>query len=248
MARQGRPILPFYLVLDVSYSMVNDMDTVNAAMGKIGLKIAGNSILSDKTRMAIVEFSDNAAVVVPLCDLEQLKTLPVLSAQSGTHYGNAFTLLRSTIESDVRQLMNDDFQVYRPAVFFVSDGEPLDDGWRLAFGDLTSYDKKAAVGFKWYPKVVAFGIREAGKDTMRELVHPPGLSRGFFQAEGATVEAAFDTIVEIILGSLLSSGTADDGEINWDDVDHGDMQATDGTSDFGAGSSDDGAENVFLSD
>ena len=67
-------------------------------------------------------------------------------ARGGTSFAAALTLLRSEIAANIKQLKADGFVVHRPAVFFISDGEPTDrtDVWQTAFRELIS-DPVAAI-------------------------------------------------------------------------------------------------------
>src|SRR3954464_12931570 len=71
-----RPVvLPFYLLCDVSASMESDIATLNSALFRIRDALAMEPVLSDKVRFGVIDFSDDARVVVPLGDFADV-TLP----------------------------------------------------------------------------------------------------------------------------------------------------------------------------
>src|SRR5262249_15593921 len=150
----GAKLLPFYVVTDVSGSMSGGkINSVNRILPDIRDALAQNPILSDKVRIGLIDFSDDARVQVPLCDvLEPTLTLPTLTVRGGTSYVAAFRLLRSEIAANIKQLKVDGFMVHRPAVFFLSDGMPTDKepAWRSTFADL--------INEKAYPNVIPFGV------------------------------------------------------------------------------------------
>ena len=83
MEQTGAKLLPFYLVVDVSYSMEGPkLESANRIMPQIVDALAQNPILSDKVRFGLIDFSDDAQVRVPLCDLlEPNLVLPALTVR-----------------------------------------------------------------------------------------------------------------------------------------------------------------------
>jgi uncharacterized protein YegL len=213
MSEDKAKLLPFYLVIDVSWSM--DGDNLNAAndiMPSLADVLAQNPILGDKVRFGLVDFSDTAQVLLPLCDLlDPNLVLPGLAARGGTSYAAAFRTLRKQIEQDVLQLKADSYSVHRPAVFFLSDGAPTDDEaeWQTAFAELTSYDRQTGTGFAMYPNVIPFGVANADPHIMRQLIHPASgqkQMRMFLMDKGNNAAEAIKSMAEIMISSVLSSG------------------------------------------
>jgi|SRR5882757_7728814 len=206
-------LLPFYLVVDVSFSMLGKkLDAANQMMPAVVDALAQAPILSDKVRFGLIDFADEARVRLPLCDpLDENVTLPSLSLRGATSYAAAFRLLRTEIEQNVRQLKADGFAVHRPAVFFLSDGAPTDpeEDWRAAFSDLTSYDKQAGEGFSMYPNVVPCGVDDAEPAALRSLIHPSdGIKQMqmYLMEKGEDAAKAIGMIAEILISSVLASG------------------------------------------
>lgn len=206
-------LLPFYLVIDVSYSM--DGEPLSAAsdiMPTLVDAIAQHPALTGKVRFALIDFSDDARLLLPLCDLlDPNLTLPGLAARGATSYCAAFDLLRRQIEQDVRQLRAEGYAVHRPAVFFLSDGAPSDPDqqWRAAFHGLTHYDRRTGAGFAMYPNVIPFGVDQAEPRILRSLIHPPTGGRSmrmFLMDEGGNPADAIRSMAEILVSSVLSSG------------------------------------------
>ncbi|MCD2193609.1 VWA domain-containing protein [Actinomycetospora endophytica] len=212
MSERGK-LLPFYLVIDVSYSMDGPkLERANNILPAIVDTLAQNPIISDKVRFGMIDFSDDAQVRLPLCDpLDPHLVLPGLAPRGGTSYGAAFSMLRQAIAYDVAQLKADGFAVHRPAVFFISDGEPTDPerGWRSQFAALTHYDRASGQGFAMYPNVIPFGIDQANPRTLQTLIHPAAGSkpmRMFLADEGQDPAVAIKAIAEILISSVLASG------------------------------------------
>lgn len=205
MDNLGQKLLPFYLVTDSSYSMDGrPLAEVNQILPEVVDAIAQQPILSDKVRIGMVDFADDARVQLPLCDvLDQSLTLPTMVARGGTSYAAAFTLLRGEIAANIKQLKADGFVVHRPAVFFISDGEPTDrtDVWQTAFRDLTS-DKA-------YPNVIPFGVGGAQGATLQQLIHPSAGNKQmkmYLMDSGGDAADAIRKCAEILISSIIQSG------------------------------------------
>lgn len=207
-------ILPFYLVADVSYSMTQqsspDAESALAAANKMAMAVKDAldeaPLLKDKVRFSLIDFSDDARIQIPLCDLSDLGVdqLPTLVARGGTSFAAAFALLRSTIEADAAQLHADGHKVHRPAVFFLTDGEPTDrpDEWQAAFARLVDPT------FRGRPNVVPFGVSGASEDTLKQLVHPVGRMRHFVANSDHDAADAIRSMAEIMVGSIIASANS----------------------------------------
>lgn len=201
-------LLPFYLVIDVSYSMTGaKIDQARRILPEVIDALDQNPILNDKVRFGLIDFSDDAQVVLPLCDLSTQKTLPSLEVRGGTDYGAAFRLLRTQLTADVKQLRDDGYKVHRPAVFFLSDGEP-NDNWQPSFAALTEYNKEQGTGFAEYPVVVPMGVEAADQAVMAQLIHPKKKSKLYMMHEGGDGAAAIKAMAEILISSILASGNS----------------------------------------
>ncbi len=204
-------ILPFYLVVDVSYSMTEDgkMDSANTIVGGLKGALIENPVIADKVRFGVIDFSDDAQVILPLCDLSMHQGDATFAPRGSTSYVAAFRKLKAQIQQDVSQLKADGFEVHRPAAFFISDGEPTDDptAWRQAFEDLTAYEKATRSGFPYYPNVVPFGVG-ARPETLQELIHPRSRSKSYFMKDGANAGEALRQMAEILVASTLMSGAS----------------------------------------
>lgn len=205
MDQTGAKLLPFYLVVDVSYSMEGEkLDAANRIMPKIVDALAQNPILSDKVRFGLIDFSDDAQVRLPLCDLlEPGLVLPRLTVRGATSYAAAFSVLRSEIESNVAQLKADQYVVHRPTVWFISDGAPTDDEsyWRQAFSDLTTS--------RMYPNFIPCGVDQADTQVMGSLIHPSTGSKPmalYMMDAGFEPAKAITAMAEILISSMLASG------------------------------------------
>lgn len=191
-------LLPFYMVCDESGSMAGGgVDAINSALPELHHEISTNPSVADKTRFALIGFSTQASVLQPLADLSELTQLPSLSAGGVTSFGAAFRLLKDTIEKDVAALKAEGHDVYRPVVFFLSDGIPTDEGWRTALNDLNA--------FRYAPKIIAFGISDADAATITEVAN----FKAFIQQNDSISPAvALREFASSLTRSIVSSATS----------------------------------------
>ncbi|MFJ5557348.1 VWA domain-containing protein [Streptomyces sp. NPDC093250] len=192
-------LLPFYMVCDESGSMAGPegVDIINAALPDLHHEISTNPSVADKTRFALIGFSTQASVLQPLADLSELTQLPSLSAGGVTSFGAVFRLLKDTIEKDVTALKGEGHDVYRPVVFFLSDGIPTDEGWRTALNDLHT--------FRYAPKIIAFGISDADAATITEVAN----FKAFMQRdESVSPAVALREFASSLTRSIVSSATS----------------------------------------
>ncbi|MFE3458129.1 VWA domain-containing protein [Nocardiopsis aegyptia] len=211
----SQQILPFYLVCDESTSMEGTpIQAVNEALPELHSRIGSNPVVSDKAHFSILAFNHEAHVLLPLSDLSEVEILPSMQANGGTSYGAAFRLLRETITQDVDRLKEAGHRVYRPAVFFLSDGFPGDDEWDVEYKRLTDTD--------WgpHPNILAFGFGEADAAIMQQVATVRA-----FMADGTLNPAqALNEFARSLANSIVNSGTqsasSEDGSVTMVMPDH----------------------------
>jgi uncharacterized protein YegL len=199
--------LAFYLVVDASVSMTGGPITAaNQLLAEVISAVEQSPALADVVRLGALDFSDDSRTVLALGDLRDVKNIPQFAVRGGTSYAAAFRKLRKDIEADIVQLRSDNYKVYRPAVFFITDGEPTDDPQDLqrAFNELTDQS------FKFRPNIVPFGVGTATKAGLDPWIFPKqGASkpmRSYVYAGGPDQAAkAIKEIAELLISSIISS-------------------------------------------
>jgi uncharacterized protein YegL len=201
-------LTPVYLVVDVSWSMSRQgkIEAADQMIRSVADALRRDPGAARRVRVGIIDFSQDAQVLLPLCDLTSEDVeLPRLQVRDGTNFGSAFTTVRRQIDTDItRPLQGDRFGP--PTVFFLSDGGPTDDEstWRTAFDKLIGHESR--------PAVVPCGIDEAEAHIMGSLIHPrigPERTALFMSADGIAVAAAIDGVGQVLVSSVLRTGTAD---------------------------------------
>jgi uncharacterized protein YegL len=196
-------ILPFYVVCDQSYSMADHLDGLNNGLAELHRAVGTDPVVADKTRFCLIGFSGDAEVLQPLCSLSDVVGIVELAVRPATRFEAVFTLLRKTIEHDVARLKTDGHQVYRPAVFFLSDGQPTDQtGWPAAYQRLVDPE------WPTRPNIISFGIGDADESTIREI----GTVQAFMSNGGVSPGLALHEFARALTKSVVSSGSGTDGD------------------------------------
>lgn len=177
----GSEVLPCYVVCDVSLSMTDHIEELNAGLREFRGAVHANSTVAELLHCCVVGFAETSRVLQPLHPTARLADLPEPQPGAGTNFGPAFTLLRTAIDTDVRALKARGLRVHRPLVFFLSDGQPTDPvTWPAAFAALTDPIWSAR------PNMIAFGIGDADHDTLGRI----GTFRTFLGRDGVRLSTA----------------------------------------------------------
>lgn len=200
--------VPGFIVLDVSWSMVTDLERAAAALERFRSKLRQNAMTSSNAHMGIVTFADTARVDLPLTLVaDPTVVMPPISARgNGTNFAAAFTELlaayRASLPALATTLDGRKRQIFRPNAFFVSDGEHNTGGdWQAPLAELKSRS--------WRPNVFAFGYRDADPATIRTIADE-GLA--YFAKHGQDPDTMFEKILEVILRSMISATVTANGQ------------------------------------
>ena len=161
----GNAVLPFYILCDESASMDANggIDAVNRGLPELHATIAGDPLASDKYRIGLITFSDIAEELLPLTNLSDVHPMPGLMEKPMSNYGEAFNLLRVVISRDIANMKSQGIQVYRPSVFFITDGDPTDD-WEANHHALTDKNVNPQA-----PNIIACGVAGANPVVMEKI-------------------------------------------------------------------------------
>jgi uncharacterized protein YegL len=204
---EGQIIMPFYVVCDVSGSMARDMGELNQNLRELRDLIMANPIVDDLTMLSVITFHTTAQTVLPLAAPSEVN-LPTLTVGGATNYGAAFREFIRAFDEDKKRLKAEGKKVYRPCVFFLSDGAPTDRDYLTTFRSLITYDPETATGNKAFPYVVTFGFRDAREEVMKQLAYPDfGSTRGrWFLARSNRVGELLKSMASAIGNTIISSG------------------------------------------
>jgi len=161
-------------------------------------------MIAAKVRLAVLGFSDDVAVRMPLTDVRAARQLPQLTIRRGTSYQAVFTDLLGRIPYDVSALKNDGYKVHRPAVFFLSDGQPTDGddaAWQDPHRRLIDRGITPVA-----PNIIACGIGDAEPRTILEVATNPNFA--FVSVPGADIGRSIAQFFSALTASVVESGRA----------------------------------------
>jgi len=213
-AEGGIQVLPFYIVCDESSSMAGaSIDAVNDGIIELFDEIHSNPTVDAKVRIGIIAFNDAARLLFPLTQLSDVTKIPECVASGSTSYASAFRLLRTQLETDVAQLRQR-YQVHRPCVFFMSDGEPNPENWQSALDNLVD------PSFPFSPNIVSFGVAGAQQAVIAQVARWNSKSgkKFFFMAdEGGSPGAAIKEIIRFIIQTIVASARSNQAAFQIED-------------------------------
>lgn len=226
--------LPVFLVVDTSASMGFDradgdrklIDIANELVPTLVEKCDDYPTLDQKLRLCLIEFNSDAHVVIPLSESESFRTsIPSLTAGGSTDYGRAFARLYEELNAAVQSLAGPKIGVYRPTVFFITDGA---DNGKAAQRD-QAWNTLVDSSFKFHPNFFTFGVAEAALDDLKSFKSGRGLVAVAKDPQQAV--AGLAEVMGQLVRSIVSSSTGEEptGQIvidrdqfdpnNWDLLD-----------------------------
>jgi uncharacterized protein YegL len=201
---EGRLVMPFYLLCDVSASMHGDMPALNEGVRRLRRAVVNEPVVDDVAQVSIISFSDDAKVVVPMGPMSECE-IPELTTENLTNYGKAFQELARRIEEDSAKFRANGYKIYRPCAFFLTDGLPSDRDWHKTFINTLTYDRQTGRGMKAHPIFVPFGFRQAREDVLMQLAYP--LDRGrWYHSSAVSIEQVLKGVLDIIMNTIITSG------------------------------------------
>jgi uncharacterized protein YegL len=192
-------LLPFYVVIDESGSMAPHLQAVNAGLVSLHTALLREPMAAAKVRFSMLGFSDDCVIRMHLADLRSTDALPQVVSRGPTDYGVAFDTLRHQISQDVATLKSHQYAVHRPAVFFLTDGQPSDSNWRMAHQSLVDRSVLPAA-----PNIIACGVANADANVIREVATSPAF--GFIAEDSATIGDAIGRFFISLTKSIVVSG------------------------------------------
>jgi len=126
---EGNRRLPIYLLLDASSSMSGaPIEAVNRGVEIFKQEVESDPFASETVHVGIIVFSSSAQMItnglVPINQLE----VPNLVANGLTALGNAFRVLKDSLDKDLRKSKPGEKKGdWKPLVFILTDGMPTDD-------------------------------------------------------------------------------------------------------------------------
>jgi uncharacterized protein YegL len=196
-------LLPVYFLADESRSMTNYVGELNDGLASLHEALLEQPMAAAKVRISVIGFSTGTTERLHLADLRDVRELPKVEALEWTNYEAAFEHLLHCIPRDVAELKAQRYQVHRPAVFFLSDGQPNRGGdWKAARARLLDRSITPAA-----PNIIACGIgAEISAAAMLEVATRPDFA--FVSIKGSDVGASIARFFTALTSSVVASARA----------------------------------------
>ena len=193
-------LLPVYVLADESYSMKHHERELNTGLASLYEALRSEPMIAAKVRLTVLGFSDDVIVRMSLADVRTELQLPQLVIRNGTNYHAAFQDLLSRIPRDIQSLKSSGYMVHRPAVFFLSDGQPNNGRWAKSHGTLV--DKHTTIGA---PNIIACGIgSEVKAATIVQVATQAHFA--FISVPGADIGKSIAEFFIALTASVIQSG------------------------------------------
>jgi uncharacterized protein YegL len=156
-------------------------------------------MVAAKVRLTVLGFSDDVHVRMPLTDVRNGHGPPQLQIKGGTNYHSLFQDLLRRIPQDITSLKGGGYQVHRPAVFFLSDGQPTNSRWRSQRDRLADKSVTPAA-----PNIIACGIGDVRAETILQVATQPEFA--FVSVRGSDLGVAIAEFFIALTTSVVQSG------------------------------------------
>ncbi|HEY5515576.1 MAG TPA: hypothetical protein VIK12_05150 [Pengzhenrongella sp.] len=200
MSEEVKPrVLPIYFVADESGSMAEFVGMLKEGLTGLYDAMQGEPLAASKVRFSVIGFSDGVTEHLSLADLTEIERddMPRLGSFGSTSYLRLFEDLTTRIPRDLATLKGE-YEVFRPAVFFLTDGMPTSEGWEAA------YERVKALPAQ--PNVLAFGVRGADEGVLSRLASQPEWAS--ITEEGADTGRALVAFMVALTRSVVLSARA----------------------------------------
>lgn len=192
-------VLPVYFVADESGSMSPYVNELNQGLASLHDALQRESFAAAMVRFSVIGFADRAHTYLEPEDLRNLATMVPLRAGGLTSYAAAFDQLTYRVSVDIPAMKSHGYIVHRPAVFFLTDGQPNPgEDWRAARNNLLA--QPAA------PNIVSFGIGDADPGIVKEVATHSDYA--YVAAKATHTGEALSKFIESLTRSVISSGQA----------------------------------------
>jgi uncharacterized protein YegL len=192
-------LLPVYVLADESASMTDCARELNDGLVSLLEALRSEPMIAAKVRLSILGFSDSVEVRMSLADLRNEEGLPGLKIRSTTNYKAVFEDLLARIPRDIVTLKSSGYLVHRPAVFFLSDGQPSNSSWQKPYRRLTDRTETTAA-----PNIIACGVGSVRPQTILDVATQEQFA--FISVPGVDIGAAIAKFFVALTSSIVQSG------------------------------------------
>ena len=208
--------------IDASESMtwedhegVKPLDSACAALGELLDGIEQDVEAAQNVWFEIITFAGDAQQHVALGKAEGLPPVPPIKGGTWTNYVAAWKMVSTHVVDGYQRLVNEGYDVARPVIFFITDGNPGGKNIVQTEADWMSYITymNQALGNK-APRIVALGLGRANRKILLSLhsKHPHGAAA--VAEPGNSPSSLITAALKQIKNSVVNSATR--GQFIWE--------------------------------
>lgn len=185
--------LPVYLVLDVSGSMTGEpIEAVRQGVKALLSDLRADPQALETAYLAVITFGSEAIQHSPLTELTAFQE-PVLSACGTTAFGAALTVLRKSIEDEVKRSSETVKGDWRPLIFLMTDGCPT-DLWQGPAAKLREAKVGNLVACAAGPNADVAVLQQITESVVQLNTLQPDQLKAFFKWVSASIKATSQAI------------------------------------------------------
>ena len=155
---------------------------------------------SDKIWLSVIAFASRAEVLLPLSNSLLTLSLSESLLEGEPNFGVTFRSIRQVIDADVASLKANGCVIFRPIVFFVSEGKPQDQEWRQDYASLVDRSNP------YRPHIISFGIGSADSKIIREVATGIGTENSkhsYLLSDSKTVGSVLMELADVLISETM---------------------------------------------
>jgi len=172
--------LPVYLLLDCSSSMTGQpIEQVRQGLKALLDDLSSEPMAIETVYLSVITFHSTAQQLIPLTELMLFKE-PQIQASGTTALGAALDLLKTCLETEIRQNTESQKGDWKPLVFLMTDGLPTDT-WQAAADNLKQQKIANLIAFAAGSKANVNNLKYITDTVLKSEELSLGTLKAFFQ-------------------------------------------------------------------
>lgn len=174
-SHDSRDAWPFFIVIDASESMTwpdengtRPLDSAYDGLNTLLTTLEEETEALQNTWYEVIAFAGNANVHLPLSKAEEMPEVAPLKPGTWTNYAAAWELVSARTVEGYRRLVSDGYDVARPVIFFITDGNPGGENIEQTEADWAHYitDMNKALGDNKAPRIITLGVGRVNREIL----------------------------------------------------------------------------------
>lgn len=221
-SHHSRDAWPFFIVVDASESMtwedsegVKPLDSACAGLDELLYGIEQDVEAAQNVWFEIITFADKARQHVALGKAEALPVVPEIEGGTWTNYVAAWKMVSTHVVNGCQRLVSEGYEVARPVIFFITDGNPGGVNTVQTKTDWMPYitEMNRVLGDK-APRIVALGVGRVNREVLLSLHSEDPHGAAAVAEPGYSTSSLITAALRQIKNSVVNSTTR--GQFIWE--------------------------------